>query len=66
MKTIILPPQPDDKSPAGAEIRYLISAKPGNMIHSTVPPFQINQATVHATVHEFWYILGGKGGDLEK
>jgi mannose-6-phosphate isomerase-like protein (cupin superfamily) len=33
----------------------------GNMIHSTVPPHQINQATVHATVSEFWYILEGQG-----
>lgn len=31
------------------------------MIHSTVPPHQINEATVHATVHEFWYILEGHG-----
>jgi mannose-6-phosphate isomerase-like protein (cupin superfamily) len=33
----------------------------GNMIHSTVPPHQINKATVHATVSEFWYILEGHG-----
>ncbi|NJS39657.1 MAG: cupin domain-containing protein [Rhodobacteraceae bacterium] len=33
----------------------------GNMIHSTVPPGQINRATVHATVSEFWYVLGGHG-----
>jgi hypothetical protein len=25
----------------------------GNMIHCTVPPHQINKATVHATVSEF-------------
>jgi mannose-6-phosphate isomerase-like protein (cupin superfamily) len=31
------------------------------MIHSTVPPYQINKATVHATVHEFWYVLEGHG-----
>jgi mannose-6-phosphate isomerase-like protein (cupin superfamily) len=31
------------------------------MIHSTVPPHQINRATVHATVHEFWFILEGRG-----
>lgn len=61
MKTVVLPTQPDDKSPAGADIRYLIDGKTGNMIHSTVPPFQINRATVHATVDEFWYILEGHG-----
>ncbi len=33
----------------------------GNMIHSTVPPQQVNRATVHATVSEFWYVLEGHG-----
>ena len=61
MKTVVLPAQPDAKSPAGAEIRFLISGKTGNMIHSTVPPHQINRATVHATVDELWYILEGHG-----
>jgi mannose-6-phosphate isomerase-like protein (cupin superfamily) len=31
------------------------------MIHSTVPPYQTNKATVHATIHEFWYVLEGQG-----
>ncbi|NJD60421.1 MAG: cupin [Anaerolineales bacterium] len=61
MKTTILPDRPDAKSPAGADIRYLIDSKTGNMIHSTVPPHQVNRATVHATVNEFWYILEGHG-----
>ena len=61
MKTTILPEQPDAKSPAGAEIRYMMDGPTGNMIHSTAPPHQINQSTVHATVTEIWYILGGKG-----
>jgi mannose-6-phosphate isomerase-like protein (cupin superfamily) len=61
MKTVTLPAQPDDKSPAGADIRYLVAGKTGNMIHSTVPPHQVNRATVHATVHEFWYVLEGHG-----
>jgi len=61
MKTIRLPELPDAKSPAGAEIRYLVHGKTGNMIHSTVPPHQVNKATVHATVSEFWFILEGKG-----
>jgi mannose-6-phosphate isomerase-like protein (cupin superfamily) len=61
MKTRSLPEQPDAKSPAGAMIRYLVDSETGNMIHSTVPPFQINKATVHSTVHEFWYKLEGHG-----
>jgi mannose-6-phosphate isomerase-like protein (cupin superfamily) len=61
MKTTTLPKQPDAKSPAGADIRYLMDGTTGNMIHSTVPPHQINKATVHATVSEFWYVLEGHG-----
>jgi len=61
MKTVMLPTQPDAKSPAGADIRFLIDGETGNMIHSTVPPCQINKATFHATVHEFWYVLEGHG-----
>lgn len=61
MKTVMLAEQPDAKSPAGADIRYMMDGKTGNMIHSTVPPYQINRATVHATVSEFWYVLEGHG-----
>lgn len=61
MKTTRFPEQPDAKSPAGADIRYLMDGETGGMIHSTVPPYQINRATVHATVSEFWYILEGQG-----
>jgi mannose-6-phosphate isomerase-like protein (cupin superfamily) len=61
MKTSMLPEHPDAKSPAGADIRYLMDGKTGNMIHSTVPAQQVNKATVHATVSEFWYVLEGQG-----
>lgn len=61
MKTTRLPEKADDKSPAGAAIRYMMDGATGNMIHSTVPPRQINRATVHASVSEFWYVLEGQG-----
>lgn len=61
MHTRSFPVRPDARSPAGAEIRYLMEGATGNMIHSTVPPGQVNRATVHATVSEFWYVLSGKG-----
>jgi len=61
MKTKMLPEYPEARSPAGAEIRFLMESQGGNMIHSTVPPRQINRATVHATVSEFWYVLEGHG-----
>ena len=61
MRTRPLPKTPDARSPAGAEIRYLMEGATGNMIHSTVPPGQVNRATVHATVSEFWHVLSGRG-----
>ena len=61
MKSTMLPENPDAKSPAGADSRYLMDGPTGNMIHSTVPPHQINKATLHATVSEFWYVLEGHG-----
>lgn len=61
MKTTTLPEKPDKKSPAGADVRFIMDGTTGGMIHSTVPPYQINKAVVHATVSEFWYVLEGHG-----
>ena len=61
MRQTTLPPIADAKSPAGADIRFIMEGTTGNMIHSTVPPGQINRATVHGTVSEFWYVLEGNG-----
>lgn len=61
MKTTPLPEKPDAKSPAGADIRFVMDGTTGNMIHSTVPAHQTNRATVHATVSEFWFVLEGQG-----
>ena len=61
MQTRLFPSTPDGRSPAGAEIRYLMGGTTGDMIHSTVPPGQVNRATVHATVSEFWHVLSGEG-----
>ena len=61
MQTRPFPSTPDAHSPAGAEIRYLMEGETGSMIHATVPPGQVNRATVHATVSEFWHILSGRG-----
>ena len=61
MQTCAFPPAAMGRSPAGAEIRFLMEGATGGMIHSTVPPGQINRAAVHSTVSEFWYILSGEG-----
>lgn len=60
MQTHILPSAPDGHSPAGAELRLLLDGATGTMIHATVPPGQVNRATVHATVSEFWHVLSGE------
>lgn len=65
VKTTMLPEYPDAKSPAGADVRFLMDGATGNMIHSTVPPHQVNRATIHATVTEFWYVLEGHGMNIE-
>ncbi len=61
MKETTLSAEPDARSPAGAEIRFIMEGTTGNMIHSTVPPGQVNRATVHTTVSEFWHVLDGEG-----
>ena len=61
MQTRSFPSTPDGRSPAGAEVRSLIDGESGSMIHSTVPPGQVNRATVHASVSEFWHVLSGEG-----
>lgn len=61
MKETVLPSIPDAKSPAGADIRFIMDGPTGNMIHSTVPSGQVNKATIHKTVSEFWFILEGEG-----
>ncbi|MBL4892458.1 MAG: cupin domain-containing protein [Rhizobiaceae bacterium] len=61
MKETTLPEIADAKSPAGADIRFIMDGTTGNMIHASVPPYQINRATIHSTVSEFWYVLEGQG-----
>lgn len=61
MKETELPKNAEAISPAGAAIRYIMDGPLGNMILSTVAPGQVNRATVHATVSEFWYVLEGRG-----
>ena len=53
MQTRPLPETPGARSPAGAEIRYLMGGTTGDMIHSTVPPGQVNPATVHAMIDAY-------------
>jgi hypothetical protein len=49
MKTTILPEHPDAKSPAGADIRFVMACEAGNMIHSTVPHQHVNRVAFAVT-----------------
>jgi len=61
VKETTLPAGPDARSPAGADLRFIMDGAAGYMIHRTVPPGQINSATVHATVSEFRYVPEAQG-----
>jgi len=54
MKTTMLPERPNAKSPAGADIRFLMNGETGTMIHSTVLSHQVNKVTEHVSVSEFY------------
>jgi len=54
MKTTMLPEYTDAKSSASADIRFLMDGETGNMLHSTVPPHQINKPTLFGC---FFFIL---------
>ena len=61
MKAPTPPEQPHAKSPPRADIRLAMDRETVAVIHSTVPSHQVSRATVHATVREYWYVLGGRG-----
>ncbi len=50
----------DAKSPAGADIRYMMDNKWGNMIQQHGSTHR-HPGNVHARVSEFWYVLEGCG-----
>ena len=61
MKQLVISAKPDVRSLVGADIQFIMDSFTRNMIYSMVLPGQVNRATVHATVSEFWYILEGSG-----
>jgi mannose-6-phosphate isomerase-like protein (cupin superfamily) len=51
----------DVLAPDGSEIRLLVTAHGGSMVHCTVRPGQVTRAVRHQTVEELWYCLSGTG-----
>jgi hypothetical protein len=61
MKTVNVPENYQHTSPAGAEVRVLMSDANGGIAHCTLRKNKISKAVRHKTVSEFWHILSEKG-----
>ncbi len=61
MKTINIPQNYEHTSPAGAEVRVLLTNQHGGIAHCTLKNKKISKVVRHKTVSEFWHVLSGKG-----
>ena len=61
MDTTALPYEYTALAPDGSEIRELVRATGGSMVHCTLPVGATSLAVTHRTVEEVWYVVGGRG-----
>ena len=61
MDTKRLPIEKTALAPDGSEIRELVQASGGSMVHCTLPVGGTSFAVKHRTVQELWYVVGGRG-----
>lgn len=61
MQTTSIPNEYQHISPAGAEVRVLMSNDHGGIAHCTLKANNISKVVSHKTVSEFWHVLSGKG-----
>ena len=61
MDTKRLPIEKTALAPDGSEIRELVQASGGSMVHCTLPVGATSLAVKHRTVQELWYVVGGRG-----
>jgi len=54
-------PTCDLLAPDGSEIRLLVQAKGGSLVHCALQPGQVTQAVRHRTVEEVWFCIAGDG-----
>ncbi|HHU0038807.1 TPA: cupin [Legionella pneumophila] len=66
MNTQRIPKDYQHISPAGAEVRLLMSNHLGGMAHCTLKAGIISKAVRHKTVSEFWHVLSGEGAIWRK
>ena len=60
-QTARVAPEYDVLAPDGSEIRLLVNALHGSMVHCTLRPDQVTQAVRHRTVEEVWFCVSGGG-----
>jgi len=56
-----LPLERTEVAPDGSEVRLLLVLAAGGMAHFQLAPGETSRATMHRTVEEIWYFLGGRG-----
>lgn len=61
MKTQTLPNDYQHLSPAGAEVRPLISNSMGGAAHCMLMKGKVSKAVAHQTVSEIWHVISGHG-----
>lgn len=61
MNTIPLKKNYEHMSPAGAEVRSVLSNQFGSTAHCTMVAGKISKAVAHKTVSEIWHVISGKG-----
>lgn len=66
MKVQSIPEQYQHTSPAGAEVRLLMSNHLAGLAHCTLRKGKISKAFVHKTVSEFWHVIAGSGAIWRK
>jgi mannose-6-phosphate isomerase-like protein (cupin superfamily) len=60
--TQLLAAAPQAEGPDGSRVRPLCRiAGLGSFAHFRLEPGEISRAVSHATVHEIWYVTGGRG-----
>ncbi len=51
----------DALAPDGSEIRLLVQAPGGSLVHCALQPGNVTRAVKHRTVEEMWFCLSGAG-----
>jgi mannose-6-phosphate isomerase-like protein (cupin superfamily) len=60
-QTTRVAPTHDVLAPDGSEIRVLVQARGGSMVHCKLAPGQVTRAVRHRTVEELWFCIAGRG-----